>query len=51
MVKVNLGSSFEKKKKTGGSQVPNAVYQVSRSSAFGFEKDFYGFLPYMGMVM
>ena len=35
MVKDNLGSSFEE---IGGSQVPSAVHQVSRSSASWFRK-------------
>ena len=50
MVKVNPGSPCEKQ--NGSSPVPDAVYQVSRSSASCFEVEyFWRFLPYMGMVM
>ena len=49
MVKVNPGSSFEE---IDSTLVPDAVYQVSRSSASWFPKKiFLSFLQYMGMVM
>ena len=46
MIKVNPGSSFEKQ--IGGSQVPDAVYQVSKSSASWFRKRFLYFFTIYG---
>ena len=45
MVKVNQGSSYEN---IGSTQVPDAVYQVSRSSASWFRRRFLKFFTIYG---